>query len=449
MALSPARPRPRQIARTTLANGLRVVLAPDPSAPVVGVAVYYDVGIRSEPEGRTGFAHLFEHLMFQGSANVGKTEHFTHVQSAGGTLNGSTHLDYTNYYEILPSGALELALFLEADRMRSVRLTQENLENQVAVVQEEIRVNVLNRPYGGFPWILLPGVLFDTFPNAHNGYGDFTDLEAATLDDARDFFDRYYAPANAVLSVAGDLDVDATLAMVERHFGDIPERAVTPPPSFAEPPLTAQRRAVHHDRLAPQPALAVGWRLPDPLGRLDDFLPYVLLAEVLTDGDASRLERRLVQRDHLVSEVEAGIGVMGSAIDARDPTPLIVETRHPAGTTTDAVLAALDDELARLAGGDLEPDELERVQARLASRSLRANDSVMGRAQLHAVLEQQRGRAELADELPVLLGAVTPDQVVAAAGTLTPDERAVLELVPDGGDGSAGRADAATREARA
>jgi len=435
MALSPARPRPRQIARTTLANGLRVVLAPDPSAPVVGVAVYYDVGIRSEPEGRTGFAHLFEHLMFQGSANVGKTEHFTHVQSAGGTLNGSTHLDYTNYYEILPSGALELALFLEADRMRSVRLTQENLENQVAVVQEEIRVNVLNRPYGGFPWLTLPPALFDTFPNAHNGYGDFTDLEAATLDDARDFFDKYYAPANAVLSVAGDLDPDRTLAMIERHFGDIPARVVTPPPSFAEPPLTQVRRATHHDRLAPQPALAVGWRLPDPLAEMDAFLPYVLLAEVLSDGDASRLEQRLVQRDHLVTEVQAGIGVMGSALDARDPTPLVIETRQPATTSADAVLAAVDEELARLADGDLDSEELERVQARLTSRSLRGNDSVMGRAQLHAVLEQQRGRAELAGELPGLLAAVTPEQVVAAAGTLRPDARAVLELVP--GEGGA------------
>ena len=423
---------PRRIERATLANGLRVVLAPDPSAPVVGVAVYYDVGIRSEPEGRTGFAHLFEHLMFQGSANVGKTEHFTYIQSAGGTLNGSTHLDYTNYYEILPSGALELALFLEADRMRSVRLNQENLDNQVAVVQEEIRVNVLNRPYGGFPWITLPPVLFETFPNAHNGYGDFTDLEAATLDDARDFFDRYYAPANAVLSVVGDLDPESTLTVVERHFGDIPARPVPPPPSFAEPPLSSERRSVLVDRLAPQPALAVGWRLPDPLGPLDDFLPHVLLAEVLTDGDASRLEQRLVQRDQLVSEVSAGIGVMGSAIDARDPTPLVVEARHPATVSADAVLAALDEELARLAGGDLQPEELERVQARVASRSLRSADSVMGRAQLFAVLEQQRGRAELADELPILLGAVTPEQVVHAAATLRPDNRAVLELRPDG-----------------
>ena len=159
--------------RFTLPNGLRVVLAPDRSAPVVGVAVVYDVGIRSEPEGRTGFAHLFEHLMFQGSANLEKLAHFRHVQGAGGTFNGSTHLDYTDYFEILPSNALERALFLEADRMRGPRLTEENLRNQIDVVKEEIRVNVLNRPYGGFPWLKLPPVMFDTFPNAHDGYGSF------------------------------------------------------------------------------------------------------------------------------------------------------------------------------------------------------------------------------------------------------------------------------------
>ena len=193
--------------RLRLDNGLRVVLSPDRSSPVVAVAVHYDVGMRSEPEGRTGFAHLFEHMMFQGSASLGKTEHFTHVQGNGGTLNGSTHVDYTDYFEVMPSAATELALFLEADRMRSVAVNQENLENQIAVVQNEIRVNVLNRPYGGFPWLVLPPVLFGEFANSHNGYGDFVDLESSTVEDAQQFFDRYYAPGNAVLVVVGDIDV--------------------------------------------------------------------------------------------------------------------------------------------------------------------------------------------------------------------------------------------------
>ena len=163
------------VERFTLPNGLRVVLAPDRSAPVVAVSVFYDVGMRSEPEGRTGFAHLFEHLMFQGSANVGKGARPPGA-GAGGTFNGSTHQDYTNYYEALPAEGLERALFLEADRMAAPAITEENLRNQIDVVKEEIRVNVLNRPYGGFPWLQLPPVAFDTFANAHDGYGSFVDL---------------------------------------------------------------------------------------------------------------------------------------------------------------------------------------------------------------------------------------------------------------------------------
>src|ERR671939_579636 len=216
-------PPPVELHRETLSNGLRVVLSPDRSAPVVAVGVHYDVGFRSEPQGRTGFAHLFEHLMFQGSESLEKLAHFRHVQSSGGTFNGSTHPDYTDYYDVVPSAALERALFIEADRMRAPRITAENLRNQVDVVKEEIRLNVLNRPYGGFPWITLPPVLYDPFPNVHNGYGDFSELEQASLDDAAAFFDTYYAPGNAQVTVAGYLGghgADGVLALVEKHFVD-------------------------------------------------------------------------------------------------------------------------------------------------------------------------------------------------------------------------------------
>ncbi len=418
------------VERATLGNGLRVVVSPDSSSPVVAVAVYYDVGIRSEPEGRTGFAHLFEHLMFQGSASLGKTEHFTLVQGAGGTLNGSTHLDYTNYYEMLPSNATELAMFLEADRMRSVALTQDNLENQVAVVQNEIRVNVMNRPYGGFPWITLPPVMFETFPNAHNGYGDFVDLESATLQDAQQFFDRYYAPGNAVLTVAGDVDAAEVLRLAEQHFGDIPARAVPERPSFDEPAPAGERRDVVHDRIAPTPAVALGWRVPDPAD-LDAYLPYVVLAEVLTDGDAARLNERLVLRDRMVTSVGGYLGVMGDPLDARDPTPLIVEVHHPSETPVDTVLRTVDEELDRLAQDGLTAGELDRTVARMTSRYLREVDPVLGRSLTMSVFEQQRGRAELVNEVPALLAQVTDAQVQAAAATLGLD-RAVLELRPEG-----------------
>jgi predicted Zn-dependent peptidase len=417
------------VERATLGNGLRVVVSPDSSSPVVAVAVYYDVGMRSEPQGRTGFAHLFEHLMFQGSASLGKTEHFTYVQGSGGTLNGSTHVDYTNYYEVLPSSATELAMFLEADRMRSVALTQENLENQIAVVQNEIRVNVLNRPYGGFPWLLLPPVLFEQFANSHNGYGDFVDLESSTLADAQQFFDRYYAPGNAVLTVVGDVDVAQVLGWAEQHFGDIPARAVPERPSFGEPHPTSERRQTVHDALAPSPAVAMAWRTPDPAD-LPGFLPHVVLAEVLTDGDAARLNQRLVLRDRSVTSVGGYVGLLGDPLDARDPTPLMLEVHHPDETPLEAVVAAVDEEVERLATDGLDAAELDRTLARMTARYYRDLDPVLGRATTMAVFEQQRGRAELVNELPDRFREVTPSAVQQAAAGLRPGARALLELRP-------------------
>lgn len=418
------------VERFTLDNGLRVVLTPDRSAPVVGVAVVYDVGIRSEPQGRTGFAHLFEHLMFQGSENLEKLAHFRHVQGAGGTFNGSTHLDYTDYFEVLPSGALERALFLEADRMRGPRLTEENLRNQVDVVKEEIRVNVLNRPYGGFPWLKLPPVMFETFPNAHDGYGSFADLESATVQDAQDFFDHYYACGNATLAVAGDFDVATATEMIKRHFGDVPARPAPQRPDFDEPGLTAERREVYTDPLAPLPAVAGGWRVPDPIGDFNAFLPYVVLAEVLTDGDASRLVERLVQRDRTVTSIGGYIGFMGDVFQVRNPTALLLQAFLPPGGDADKVLRTVDEELDRLATDGLAAGELERTQARLATHLLRDTDAVLDRALPMAVLELQRGRPELLNELPKLIGEVTAEQITAAAAAVRPENRATVEVVP-------------------
>jgi predicted Zn-dependent peptidase len=398
----------------------------------VGIAVLYDVGIRSEPEGRTGFAHLFEHLMFQGSANLEKLEHFRYVQSSGGMFNGSTHFDYTNYFEALPSNALERGLFLEADRMLSPRITEENLANQIAVVKEEIRVNVLNRPYGGFPWLELPPVLFDTFPNAHNGYGGFVDLESATVDDATDFFHRYYAPANAVLAVAGDMDVDGTVALIEKHFGGIPKRRRPVRPNFGEPPLASERRAVTTDAHAPIPAVAIGYRVPDPVAQLDDHLAGVLLSEILTEGDASRLQRRLVHRDRLVTDVSAYLGEFGDPFDERDPTAFTITAHYPNPESLARILAVVDEELARVAADGLESGELDRVRTRIVSVLFRDLDAVLSRALEFAKFELIFGRAELISELPDRLTAVTGADVQEAAAALSPERRAVVELIAGG-----------------
>jgi zinc protease len=418
------------VERFTLDNGLRVVLTPDRSAPVVAVAVVYDVGIRSEPEGRTGFAHLFEHLMFQGSENLEKLAHFRHVQGAGGTFNGSTHLDYTDYFEVLPSGALERALFLEADRMRGPRLSEENLLNQIDVVKEEIRVNVLNRPYGGFPWLRLPPVMFSTFANAHDGYGSFGDLDSATVEDAQNFFDRYYACGNATLAVAGDFDVASATAMIQRHFGDVPARPAPALPDFGEPDMSAEKRDVYTDRLAPLPAVATAWRVPDPIADFVDYLPFVVLSEVLTDGDASRLVERLVQRDRTATSIGGYIGFMGDEFQVRNPTAMLLQAFLPPGGDAEKVLRTVDEELDRLATGGLQPGELERVQARIATHLLRDTDAVLGRALPMAVLELQRGTPEMLNDLPKLIGQVTEQQIITAAAALRPDRRAIVEVVP-------------------
>jgi predicted Zn-dependent peptidase len=422
-----------ELYRETLPNGLRVVLSPELSAPVVAIGMHYDVGFRSEPQGRTGFAHLFEHLMFQGSESLEKLAHFRHVQASGGTFNGSTHLDYTNYFEVVPSAALERALFMEADRMRAPRITAENLRNQIDVVKEEIRLNVLNRPYGGFPWITLPPVLYDTFPNAHNGYGDFSELEAATVEDCAAFFDGYYAPGNAVLTVSGDFPVDAALELVHRHFGDVPARAVPARPSFAEPPPDRERRHRHLDPLAPLPALAIGYRLPDPAAGFESYLAYEVLCAVLSDGDSSRLEQRLVHTDALVTDIGARCGLFGEPLDARDPDTLTITAVHPATVDVNRVLEVTDEEIARLAAEGPDPDELARITARWVATLFRHNDRLVSRTMALGAFELLHGRAELVTELPAMVAAMGAEQVASAAAALRPDSRAVLILEPASG----------------
>ncbi len=418
------------ISRFTLANGLRVVLAPDTSSGVVGVAVHYDVGFRSEPEGRTGFAHLFEHLMFQGSESLAKLEHFRLVQSSGGVFNGSTHTDYTDYFEVLPAAALERGLFLEADRMRAPNITAENLANQVDVVSEEIRLNVLNRPYGGFPWIDLPPVLFDSFANAHNGYGDFVDLNAATVADCADFFERYYTPANAVLTVCGDFGTDLAGELIAKHFDDVPYRPAPLRPSFDEPWPTTVRRAEKHDPLAPAPAFAVGWRLPDPVADLPAYLAHVLLGQVLSDGESSRLQSAVVAEAGLATEIWAGPGLMGGPLDARDPDVFVLGALHAVDVAADTVMEAAAEQVATVATDGPSEQERARAIARFTAGLYRENDSISARTRSLGSLELLHGRAELLSELPGLLENVTGDQIAAAAATLDPNTGAILTIVP-------------------
>jgi zinc protease len=414
-----------------LGNGLRVLFAPDRGAGVVGVAVHYDVGFRSEPEGRTGFAHLFEHLMFQGSESLPKLEHFRLVQSSGGVFNGSTHTDYTDYFEVVPAGALERALFLEADRMRAPMITAENLANQVDVVSEEIRLNVLNRPYGGFPWVYLPAVLFGSFANAHNGYGDFIDLKAATVADCAEFFDTYYTPANAVLTVCGDFDPAQAGEWVERHFHDIPFRPAPVRPSFAEPAPTGVLRGDHLDPHAPAPALAVGWRMPDPVADLSGYLAFIALAGLLSDGESSRLQSTVVAEQNLATDLWATPGLLGGPLDARDPDVFVLGAIHAVDVPAEAVIDASVEQIGRVAADGPTADELQRALARFTSSLYRDNDGIASRTRSLGSLELLHGRAELLGELPTLLSALTADDIAAAAAALDPHRCAVLRVLPD------------------
>jgi zinc protease len=427
----PPRHQRHDFERTVLANGLKVLVVPGPADNLVGVSVIYNVGFRSEPEGRTGFAHLFEHMMFQGSAHVGKVEHIRLIESAGGVMNGHTRADLTAYYEAMPPSALELALFLEADRMASLAITEENLSNQVDVVKEEILGNVVNRPYGGFPWILLPALAFDSYPNAHNGYGDFSHLEQATVEESHDFYTTYYAPSNAVLTVVGSCQPDEVFSLAERYFGAIPHRPVPAHGPWPEPRLTKARRRTVTDRLAPQPAFAVGYRTVDPVGQLDRYVVYHLLADVLGSGDASRLTARLVHKDHKVTDVGCMLGTFGDDdFFVREPSLFQVVVFHPGAATTDALLKAVDEEIERLATDGPTKEELARVVASSSADLWRSLDSIVNRSHMIGSLETIHEAAELIDELAPRLGAVSAADVAAAAADLAGQPPAILELQP-------------------
>jgi predicted Zn-dependent peptidase len=323
-----------------LPNGLRVALSRDTTAPLTVVAVYYNIGFRIEPRDRTGFAHLFEHMMFQGSANLGKMELIHLVESNGGVLNGSTRLDFTNYFEVVPSHKLETMLWAEADRMRGLAITQDNLTNQQGVVENEVRVNVLNTPYGGFPWLDMPQYANKNWHNAHNFYGDLKDIEAATLGDVKQFFTKYYAPNNAALSVVGDFDEAQARQWIETYFGPIPSQPQEKVPDLSEPRQEKEQRFSKTDKLANKPALAVAYHIPERGTK--EHLAMVLLDQVLLQGDDSLLNVELVKRRGYADSVSGGINLLGNAFNYSGPMLWIGSLIHDAAAKPDDILAAFD-----------------------------------------------------------------------------------------------------------
>jgi predicted Zn-dependent peptidase len=348
-----------------LDNGLRVVLSPDRSIPIVAVGVYYGIGLRVEPKDRTGFAHLFEHMMFQGSANLGKMEFIKLVQANGGTLNGSTRFDFTNYYEIVPSNVLETILWAEADRMRGLAVTKENLQNQQGVVTNEVKVNVLNRPYGGFPWLDLPQAANENWYNAHNFYGDLRDLEAATLEDVQKFFDTYYAPNNAVVALVGDLDPAQALAWVKEHFGDIRPATQPPPPDLTEPRQEREKRTEKVDPLAQRPALAMGWHVPPR--NTPAHAAFVLLDQMIVQGRDSALHQKLVQEKGLTGEVAGGVNLLGNPWNYEGPMLGMAYLFHDKERSADEILAAVDEAIRPFLEKPVDAGALARAKVKARS----------------------------------------------------------------------------------
>ena len=415
---------------TRLANGLRVIVAPDHLAPVVAINVWYDVGSKHEQPGRTGFAHLFEHLMFQGSRHVGKAEHLAIIQAAGGVVNGTTYFDRTNYFETLPSHRFELGLWLEADRMATLldALNQENLDNQRDVVKNEKRQSYDNRPYGSFYERLFAAVMPEDHPYHHTPIGSMADLDAASLEDVRSFFRTYYAPDNAVLAIVGDVEPDEAVAAARRYFEPIPPSLAVPPlGDLGLPPhIGREVRETVPDRV-PLTRVHFGYRTP-PFGT-PAFDALEMATQIAAGGQGSRLHRRLVRERRIAQDVVLFV------------LPLVEGASVLAGWATvrpesspDVVEAAFREELARLGSEPVTDDELARARALIESEELAALgrvEEVADRLAMFATLFDRPGmiNEQLERYLAVDAESIRRD----VADVVRPDNVAVLTYVPEAG----------------
>jgi zinc protease len=418
-----------------LNNGLKVVVSTDRSAPVVLVEVIYNIGFRVEPKGRTGFAHLFEHMMFQGSANVKKMQHVALMQEAGGIVNGSTRFDYTNYFQSLPSNGLERALFLEADRMRSLDVTAENLKNQQNVVSEEVRVNVLNQPHGAFDWIEIWERANTNWHNAHDFYGKLDELEAATIEDVRAFFKTYYAPNNAVLVVAGDATAAEVKRLAEKHFGAIPSQPQPPAADLSEPAQTAPKSFTRTDTLARTPAIAVAWHLPPRLTK--DFFALSVLDPLLNSDDSARMYRKLVRDERLAMSSQGAFNFLGPNWDMKGPMLYTMRVDYFNDKTADQILGAIESVLDDVRKNGITPAEL--AQAKTSMRSYFFDDMegggmpLFGRANLLGVFALFDDDPARINTILSELDKVTLDDVKAAAAKwLVPTNRTSIDSRPAG-----------------
>jgi predicted Zn-dependent peptidase len=407
---------------TRLQNGLRVIISEDHTAPVYSIAVTYNVGSRDERKGRTGFAHLFEHMMFKGSENVGPGEHFMLVFNNGGSMNGTTNKERTLYFETLPANQLDLGIFLEADRMRSLAITKDNLDNQRNAVQEERRQGVDNQPYGK-TFEAIDELAYENPAYEHSVIGSMADLSAATVDDVASFFRTYYAPNNAVLTIVGDVDTKTTLEKVRKAFESIPSQPAPPTVDTAEPPQTAERRLTLDDPLARLPRIDVVYHRPGLTSPDDEALS--VLATVLSSGRSSRFYQAIVREKQLAPNVSAGAG------SSRGPGLFRVVGTAAPGKTLEALEAAIYEEIEKVKNGPIADWEIEKAR----NNATRAVVSGLTSSLQRAIL---LGDFALAFDDPARINTridriakVTAADVQRVAGRyLKPESRTVVLTVP-------------------
>ncbi|MBZ5858431.1 M16 family metallopeptidase [Flavihumibacter profundi] len=327
-----------------LANGLKVVLSPDKHAPIVTVAVYYNIGFRIEPRDRTGFAHLFEHMMFQGSKNFPKGEFDKLTEKNGGFNNGSTRFDFTNYYEVMPAHMLEPVIWAESDRMKQLDLNQASLTNQQGVVKNEVKVNVINRPYGGFPWLDMPQYANENWYNAHNFYGDLKDLDAARLEDVESFFRTYYSPNNAVVVIVGDFETAQARQWIDKYFSGIPSAQLPQKPDLTEPAQLREKRFTKIDSLINKPAIAIAYKMPEK--NTPEYYAMGLISQLLVEGKDSRLYQRLVQQKGYTSNVNGGINYLGNMYNYNGPMIWMTDLIYDGAVNPDSIISQVDGAIA-------------------------------------------------------------------------------------------------------
>ncbi len=414
-----------------LDNGLKVVLSQDKAVPTVAIAVYYNIGFRIEPRDRTGFAHLFEHMMFQGSENLGKMEFVKLIQTNGGTLNGSTRFDFTNYFEIVPAHKLETMLWAEADRMKGLAITQENLTNQQGVVKNEVKVNVLNQPYGGFPWLDMPQYANENWYNAHNFYGDLEDLDSANLEDVQSFFKTFYAPNNAALVIVGDFESAEAKEFVQKYFSAIPSATIPPLPDISEPRQEVEKKVSREDPLANRPALAFAYHMPDK--NTPEYFAMGLLDAILLQGNDSRLYQALVQDNGFAGEVEGGINLLGNMLNYNGPMLWTVSLLHDNTVSPDSIMAVSDKVIESVRTNGVTQEEVDRaiIKMRASFYDILGGFYGIGKADLlacYALFEDNPARI---NTLESEIRKITPELIKKTAEEyLRPTNRTVLTIVP-------------------